>query len=189
MFEISERGSDPAAHSRDVEGVINLSEGGMLVADNTLTVGEQTGFELSGPSFHYAGVAEVMHLTNETTGLRFLSWQARDNRPFRSLIEQRAEWQAPANAGDQRADPVVRRVAVLTGPKRQSPPPPAGGSSVTAGINRRAASRRSLRRRGRGRTAGSSRCRPAGGSYPGTPPRREGSGRARAGARHQVRRA
>ena len=113
--------------SRDVEGVINLSEGGMLVADSALTVGEKTGFELSGPSFHYAGVAEVMHLTNETTGLRFLSWQARDNRPFRSLIEQRSEWQAPANAGDQAADPVVRRVAVLTGPKRQSPPPPAAG--------------------------------------------------------------
>ncbi len=29
--------------SRDVEGVINLSEGGMLVADTTLTVGEWTG--------------------------------------------------------------------------------------------------------------------------------------------------
>lgn len=108
--------------ARDVEGVINLSEGGMLVADKGLTVGARTGFELSGPDFHYAGVAEVMHLTNETTGLRFLSWQARDNRPIRSLIEQRAEWQAPANAGDQRAAPVIRRVAVLTGPTRRSSP-------------------------------------------------------------------
>ena len=108
--------------SRGVDRVLNLSEGGMLVADDTLNVGESTSFELSGPSFHYAGVAEVMHLTNETIGLRFLSWQARDNRPIRSLIEQRSEWQAPANASDQRPDRVVRRVAVLTGPTRRRPP-------------------------------------------------------------------
>ena len=117
------------ASSRGVDRVLNLSEGGMLVADDTLNVGESTAFELSGPSFHYAGVAEVMHLTHETIGLRFLSWQARDNRPFRSLIEQRSDWQAPAKASGQRADPVVRRVAVLTGPARrtppQTPPPPA----------------------------------------------------------------
>jgi hypothetical protein len=109
--------------SRGVDRVLNLSEGGMLVADDSLTVGQSTPFELSGPSFHYAGVAEVMHLTNETAGLRFLSWQARDNRPFRSLIEQRSEWQAPAKPSDQRADPVVRRVAVLTGPTRRPAPP------------------------------------------------------------------
>jgi hypothetical protein len=109
--------------SRGVDRVLNLSEGGMLVADQSLQVGQTTGFELSGPSFHYAGVAEVVHLTSETTGLRFLSWQSHDNRPIRSLIEQRAEWQAPANADAKRDGPVVRRVAVLTGPKRQAPPP------------------------------------------------------------------
>lgn len=108
--------------SRGVDRVLNLSEGGMLVADDTLNVGQSTAFELSGSNFHYAGVAEVMHLTNETTGLRFLSWQARDNRPIRSLIEQRSQWHAPANASDKRADPVIRRVAVLTGPRRRSPP-------------------------------------------------------------------
>jgi hypothetical protein len=107
--------------SRGVDRVLNLSEGGMLVADDTLKVGQSTGFELSGPSFHYVGVAEVMHLTNETTGLRFLSWQTRDNRPIRSLIEQRSGWQAPADASDRPDDPVIRRVAVLTGPTRQSP--------------------------------------------------------------------
>jgi hypothetical protein len=106
---------------RDVDSIINLSEGGMLVADSTLSVGEKTGFELSGPSFHYAGVAEVMHLTNETTGLRFLSWQARNNRPIRSLIEQRSKWEPPAEQSGQPARPVVRRVAVLTGPKRRAP--------------------------------------------------------------------
>lgn len=109
--------------SRNVERVLNLSEGGMLVNDSSLDVGQKTGFELSGPSFHYAGVAEVVHLTSETTGLRFLSWQSHDNRPIRSLIQQRSEWQAPAHPGAENADPVVRRVAVLTGPRRNSPPP------------------------------------------------------------------
>jgi PilZ domain len=115
---------------RDVDRVLNLSEGGMLVADNALEVGQRTEFELSGPSFHYAGVAEVVHLTTETTGLRFLSWQSHDNRPIRSLIEQRSEWAAPTEAGAERKAPVVRRVAVLTGPKRgggpQRPSPPPG---------------------------------------------------------------
>jgi hypothetical protein len=100
----------------------------MLVADQSLDMGQQTGFELSGPSFHYAGVAEVVHLTSETAGLRFLSWQSHDNRPIRSLIEQRAEWEAHANTEGKRGSPVVRRVAVLTGPKRTPPPqaPPPG---------------------------------------------------------------
>lgn len=120
--------------SRNVERVLNLSEGGMLVADQSLTVGQTTGFELSGPSFHYAGVAEVVHLTSETTGLRFLSWQSHDNRPMRSLVEQRSDWQAPASASPAGDDRVVRRVAVITGPKRNSraqppPSPPEAGAT------------------------------------------------------------
>jgi hypothetical protein len=113
-------GSGP--DSRGVDRVLNLSEGGMLVADGSLDVGARTGFELSGPDFHYAGVAEVVHLTSETTGLRFLSWQNHDDRPIRSMIEQRSEWQAPAEAGTTRDRQVVRRVAVLTGPRRDAPP-------------------------------------------------------------------
>jgi hypothetical protein len=110
-----------ADNSRNVDRVLNLSEGGMLVADDTLDVGQKTEFELSGPSFHYAGVAEVVHLTNETTGLRFLSWKTHDKRPVRSMLEQLSEWQAPADASDRRKDPVIRRVAVLTGPRRNAP--------------------------------------------------------------------
>ncbi|HTU30236.1 MAG TPA: PilZ domain-containing protein [Solirubrobacteraceae bacterium] len=110
--------------SREVDRVLNLSEGGMLVADSSLAVGQQTGFELSGPSFHYAGVAEVVHLSSESTGLRFLSWQSHDNRPIRSLIEQQQDWQAPANPAPKGNEQVVRRVAVITGPKRDSVPPP-----------------------------------------------------------------
>jgi hypothetical protein len=109
--------------SRGVDRVLNLSEGGMLVADQSLGVGEKTGFELSGPSFHYAGVAEVVHLTSETTGLRFLSWQSHDNRPIRSLIEERSDWQAPAGPDTGRERRVVRRVAVITGRRRDTSPP------------------------------------------------------------------
>lgn len=97
--------------------VLNLSEGGMLVANDKLTVGHETAFELTGPSFHYAGVAEVVHLTNETAGLRFLSWQGHDNRPVRSLIANRSDWQAP-KVNAQPDQGVVRRVAVLTGRRR-----------------------------------------------------------------------
>jgi hypothetical protein len=121
--------------SRGVDRVLNLSEGGMLVADQSLAVGQTTGFELSGPSFHYAGVAEVVHLTSETAGLRFLSWQDHDNRPIRSLIEQRSDWQAPASPDTQRDDPVIRRVAVITGRRRESlpqnpPSPPEAGPAA-----------------------------------------------------------
>jgi hypothetical protein len=111
--------------------VLNLSEGGMLIANNKLTVGHKTAFELTGSSFHYAGVAEVVHLTNETAGLRFLSWQGHDDRPVRSLIEQSSQWHTPS-AEAQQDQPVIRRVAVLTGhrrPARQGTPPEAKPAS------------------------------------------------------------
>jgi hypothetical protein len=113
----------PLRHSPQDGRVLNLSEGGMLVAGSPLRVGEVTGFELSGPNFHYAGVAEVAHLTNETTGLRFLSWQGQADRPVRSLIDKRSEW-ATSTVPRQRDDRVIRRVAVLVGPER--PPHPDG---------------------------------------------------------------
>jgi hypothetical protein len=109
----------PSGPFPSVDRVLNLSEGGMLIAGNKLEVGHETAFELTGPSFHYAGVAEVVHLTNETTGLRFLSWQGHDNRPVRSLIAHRSDWQAP-KVDAQRNQRVIRRVAVLTGRRRPS---------------------------------------------------------------------
>jgi hypothetical protein len=118
----------PIGRSPQGGGVLNLSEGGMLVAGGGLSVGEQTGFELVGPSFHYAGVAEVAHLTAETTGLRFLSWQGHADRPVRSLIDQRSDWHTPESAG--RPDgPVIRRVAVLVGPGRAGRHDPSSLSS------------------------------------------------------------
>jgi hypothetical protein len=104
-------------------GVLNLSEGGMLTTGIGLSVGDQAGFELNGPSFHYAGVAEVAHLTAETTGLRFLSWQGPVDRPIRSLIDQRSAWQRPELATPTEG-PAIRRVAVLVGPARPAPHAP-----------------------------------------------------------------
>ena len=100
--------------------VLDLSEGGMLIAGDDLEVGEKTAFELAGTNFHYAGVAEVAHLTNGMTGLRFLSWQGPADRPVRSLIEERSDWE-PARVARQPVRPVIRRVAVLVGPQRTSP--------------------------------------------------------------------
>jgi hypothetical protein len=111
----------PVRRSPQDGRVLNLSEGGMLVAGSPLRVGEVTGFELSGPNFHYAGVAEVAHLTNDTTGLRFLSWQGQADRPVRSLIDERSEW-AHSHVPRQPDQRVIRRVAVLVGPERLSPP-------------------------------------------------------------------
>jgi hypothetical protein len=106
-----------SGRSPETSRVLNLSEGGMLIANRRLKVGQQTAFELSGRNFHYAGVAEVAHLNTESTGLRFLSWHDHDERPIRSLITQNPQWQVP-RADGQPNTPVVRRVAVLTGPKR-----------------------------------------------------------------------
>lgn len=99
--------------------VLDLSAGGMLVTGSDLRVGERTGFELDGPDFHYAGVAEVAHLTGGTTGLRFLSWQGEADRPVRSLLERQTDWMPPTGttAANQ---PAIRRVAVLVG-RRRSP--------------------------------------------------------------------
>lgn len=117
----------PAGENTHEGAVLNLSEGGMLIAGDGLTVGEKADFELSGPSFHYAGVAEVAHLTAGATGLRFLSWQEHDDRPFRSLLAEMSDWKPPT-ATPERDRAVLRRVAVLVGAKRSAPkdgPPPA----------------------------------------------------------------
>jgi hypothetical protein len=96
--------------------VLNLSEGGMLVAGAKLEVGDATAFELKGPDFHYAGTATVAHHTNGTTGLHFLAWQGQADRPIRALITTRLRSlsQNPviSHAQHQR---LIRRVAIIIG--------------------------------------------------------------------------
>jgi hypothetical protein len=73
--------------------VLNLSEGGMLVAGSDLDAGETTDFELVGFDFRFAGVAEVAHRTDVATGLRFLRWQGPADRRLRALIAARVRRQ------------------------------------------------------------------------------------------------
>ena len=76
--------------SEHVGRVLNLSQGGMLVAGGELKIGEISGFELAGPGFRYAGIAEIAHRTNGALGLRFIWWRARADRSLRELVKQRA---------------------------------------------------------------------------------------------------
>jgi hypothetical protein len=73
--------------------VLNLSEGGMLVATSDVDVGRTTNFELVGPDFRFAGLAKVTHRTDRATGLRFLRWQGPADRPVRALIAARIRQQ------------------------------------------------------------------------------------------------
>ena len=49
-----------AGRTRVVGCVLNLSEGGMLVASSDLKVGETASFELAGPAFQFAGFLASM---------------------------------------------------------------------------------------------------------------------------------
>jgi hypothetical protein len=76
--------------SRVVGRVINLSEGGMLVATaRGDEVGELADFELLGPTFRYAGRARLAHREEGALGLRFLSWDGPATRSLRALVDAR----------------------------------------------------------------------------------------------------
>jgi PilZ domain len=70
--------------------VLNLSEGGVLVAGGERDVGEIVSLELSGPrEFRFAGLAEVAHSTKKATGLRFLDADAPAGHQIEDLIAAR----------------------------------------------------------------------------------------------------
>ena len=70
--------------------MLNLSEGGALVAGGERDVGEILSFELSRPRvFRFAGLAEVAHSTKGATGLRFLDADASGVRQIEDLIATR----------------------------------------------------------------------------------------------------
>jgi len=74
--------------------VLNLSEGGVLVAGGERDIGEIVSFELSGPQeFRFAGLAEVAHSTKTATGLRFLDADASARRQIEDLIATRIRGQ------------------------------------------------------------------------------------------------
>jgi hypothetical protein len=69
--------------------VLNLSEGGMLIAGGELEVGDIVSFEFAGPDCRSTGLAEVAHRTDEATGLRFTRWDASADRAIHNLIAGR----------------------------------------------------------------------------------------------------
>jgi hypothetical protein len=83
----------PTGRSCATGRVLNLSEGGMLVATGDVDVGGTTDFELVGPDFRFAGLAKVTHRTNVATGLRFLRWHGPADRPLHALIATRTRKQ------------------------------------------------------------------------------------------------
>ena len=79
--------------------VLNLSEGGMLVAGGELDVGEIARFELVGPELRSVGVVEVAHRSPATTGLRFVQVNACAGRELGHLVTARVrndQAQAPS---------------------------------------------------------------------------------------------
>jgi hypothetical protein len=75
---------------RAANPVLNLSEGGALVAGGERDVGEIVSFELSGPrEFRFAGLAEVAHSSKRATGLRFLDADASAGGQIEDLIAAR----------------------------------------------------------------------------------------------------
>lgn len=77
-----------AGGSGAVHRVLNLSEGGMLIAgsDPGLDNGELTSFELAARDFSAAGVAHIVHHTGQASGLRFLRWQGHGGSHVQALV-------------------------------------------------------------------------------------------------------
>lgn len=69
-----------AGHRHTPCNVLNLSEGGMLIDGGEFKVGELAGFELAGPDFRSAGLAEIAHRFAGRTGLKFVGWDAVGDR-------------------------------------------------------------------------------------------------------------
>jgi hypothetical protein len=107
-----------AGSTRVVDEVLNLSEGGMLLASSDLDVGETTHFELEGPGFQFAGLATVAHRTGQATGLRFLSWEGPAYRPLCLLIAARLRGPVTSDHAGARDPRVPRRVAALIAGQR-----------------------------------------------------------------------
>jgi hypothetical protein len=107
-----------AGRIRVVGRVLNLSEGGMLLAGSDFDVGETATFELEGPGFQFAGLATVAHCTGKAVGLRFLSWEGPAYRPICRLIVARLRGPVASDQAGKRDPRVLRRVAALIARQR-----------------------------------------------------------------------
>jgi hypothetical protein len=107
-----------ARHTCVVGRVLNLSEGGMLVASIGLEVDETADFELAGSGFRFAGVATVAHRNERAMALHFLSWQGQAYRSICTLIAARLRKQLGSSDAGRRDPPVLRRLVVFIGTER-----------------------------------------------------------------------
>jgi hypothetical protein len=113
-----------ARRSCVVGRVLNLSEGGMLVASRGLEVGETAGLELAAPDFRFGGVAKVAHRTDRAVGLHFMSWQGPADRPICTLIAARLLGELGSPDAGRRDPRVLRRVVVFIGTDTVERAPP-----------------------------------------------------------------
>lgn len=79
----------PAGRRQPTRRVLNLSEGGVLIAGGQLEVGSTMAFELAAGDLHATGIAEVEHCTGNAAGLRFLQWDPSGDREIHELIHER----------------------------------------------------------------------------------------------------
>ncbi|MGO9789318.1 MAG: hypothetical protein ACLP8S_07295 [Solirubrobacteraceae bacterium] len=79
-----------SGRSLGVGSVLNLCEGGMLVAiSSDLEVAEIVSFELAGPRFRSVGLAAVAHREDQAIGLRFETWEGPVDRSICDLVAAR----------------------------------------------------------------------------------------------------
>ena len=71
--------------------VLDLSERGMLLGAEDLTVDEVVSLELQGPGFRFSCRARVAHCTGHATGVRFLSWEGPAGRALGALVAERLD--------------------------------------------------------------------------------------------------
>jgi hypothetical protein len=71
--------------------VLDLSERGMLLDADDLSVEEIVSLELQGPGFRFSCRARVAHCTGHATGVRFLSWEGPAGRALGALVAGRLE--------------------------------------------------------------------------------------------------
>ncbi|MGZ4332312.1 MAG: hypothetical protein ACXVXL_30485 [Solirubrobacteraceae bacterium] len=102
--------------------VLNVSDGGMLVAGSDLDVGETASLELVGPGFRFAGLATVAHRTDRAVDLRFLSWEGQAYRAICALIAARLPRQLVSGGAGRRDPHRLRRLVVFTGIERPMRP-------------------------------------------------------------------
>jgi hypothetical protein len=79
--------------------VLNLSDGGLLMAGYELAVGDSGSFELVAPGFRSVCTGTATHRTGGATGLRFVGWEGEARERVHDLTNariRRQQWDSVA---------------------------------------------------------------------------------------------